>query len=58
MSCIIFYIVSFNFNTLGSPISKLHCPFVESHIMSLQKLLNSIDDFISTLKMVTTQVGF
>lgn len=52
------FTVSFNFNALGSPILKLHHPFAEGHIMCLEKLLNIIDEFINTLKMATTQLGF
>ncbi|XP_060770956.1 THAP domain-containing protein 5-like isoform X4 [Neoarius graeffei] len=53
-----FSMVSLNFNALGLPMFKLRYPFTEGgHILSLQILLNSMNDFI-TLKMVTTRVGF
>lgn len=41
------------------PMFKLCYPFAqEGHTLSLQILLNSMNDFISTMKMATRQMGF
>lgn len=57
-SCIRFRFVSFNFSGLGPPVFKHSYPFTERHILSLQIVLSSMDDFIITLKKASTQGGF